>query len=207
LGRRKATAAARDAWICFEDEAGQSLRPPKGRTWGRRGRTPVVKVAYAGSGRVSLAGIVALKPGERPRLIYRTITCHGRKGQKKGFAEHDYARLLDDAHQQLHAPVVLVWDNLNTHKSALMRELIAARDWLTVFYLPSYAPEYNPVEGVWAHMKTSLANLAKRTLDQLATLIKSRLRRIQHRTALLDGLIAKTGLDLQTPETPAIQPL
>jgi hypothetical protein len=27
------------AWLCFEDESGQSLRPPKGRTWRRRGRT------------------------------------------------------------------------------------------------------------------------------------------------------------------------
>jgi hypothetical protein len=207
LGRRKTTAAARDAWICFEDEAGQSPRPPKGRTWGRRGATPVVKVAYAGSGRISPAGIVALKPQEQPRLIYRTITYHGRKGQKKGFAEHDYARLLDAAHQQLHAPIVPIWDNLNTHKSMLMRELNATRDWLTVFYLPSYTPEYNPVEGIWAHMKTSLTNLAKRTLDQLATLIKTRPRRIQYRPAPLDGLIAKTGPDLQPPVTPALQPL
>ena len=69
----------------------------------------MVKVAYAGSGRVSLAGIVALKPGESPRLIYRTITHRGRKGEKKGFAERDYARLLDDAHQQLSAPIALVW--------------------------------------------------------------------------------------------------
>jgi transposase len=167
----------------------------------------VVKVAYAGSGRVSLAGIVALKPGEEPRLIYRTITHRGRKGERKGFAERDYARLLDDAHQQLHAPIVLVWDNLNTHKSVLMRRLIAARDWLTVFYLPSYAPEYNPVEGVWAHMKTSLVNLAKRTLDQLVALVKSRLRRIQSRPALINGLIAKTGLDLRPAVTPALQPL
>ena len=129
------------------------------------------------------------------------------KGEKKGFAERDYARLLDDAHQQLNAPIVLVWDNLNTHKSALMRRLIAARDWLTVFYLPSYAPEYNPVEGVWAHMKTSLANLAKRTLNQLVALVNSRLRGIQSRPALLNGLIAKTGLDLQPAITPALQPL
>jgi hypothetical protein len=41
---------------------------------------------------------------------------------------------------------VLVWDGLNTHASRAMRELIAARDWLTVFRLPAYAPELNPVE-------------------------------------------------------------
>jgi len=30
------------AWLCFQDESGQGLRPPKGRTWGRRGHTPGV---------------------------------------------------------------------------------------------------------------------------------------------------------------------
>jgi DDE superfamily endonuclease len=43
-------------------------------------------------------------------------------------------------------PVVVVWDNLHTHISGAMAELIAARDWLTVFRLPSYAHELNLVE-------------------------------------------------------------
>ena len=78
--------------------------------------------------RVSLAALIAVQPGQRPRLIYRTH--RARRGDKrKGFTETDYARLLDAAHQQLGGPVVLVWDNLNTHTSRAMRELIAARDW------------------------------------------------------------------------------
>ncbi|MFE7803842.1 transposase [Streptomyces sp. NPDC057430] len=36
-------------------------------------------------------------------------------------------------------------------------------DWLTIVKLPPYAPDLNPVEGLWAHLKTSLANLAPRT--------------------------------------------
>ena len=95
--------------------------------------------------RVSLAALIAVRPGCQPRLIYRTH--RARRGDKrKGFSETDYARLLDAARQQLDGPVVLVWDNLNTHTSRAMRELIAARDWLTVFRLPSYASELNPVE-------------------------------------------------------------
>jgi hypothetical protein len=35
-------AAVTGAWICFEDESGRALQPPKARTWGRRGHTPVV---------------------------------------------------------------------------------------------------------------------------------------------------------------------
>jgi hypothetical protein len=52
----------------------------------------------------------------------------------------DYARLLDAAHQQLGGLLVVVWDGLNTHVSGVMAELVAARDWLTVFRLPAYAP-------------------------------------------------------------------
>ena len=77
-----------------------------------------------------------------------------------------------------------------------MRQLIAARSWLTVYQLPAYAPELNPAEAVWSNLKRSLANLTKEGLDQLTALIKTRLKRMQYRPGLIDGFIAKTGLDL-----------
>ena len=64
----------------------------------------------------------------------------------RGSPEADYARLLDDAHQQLGGPLVVVWDGLNTHVSHSMADLVAARSWLTVFRLPPYAHELDPVE-------------------------------------------------------------
>jgi len=69
LGEGARLAAATGAYVCFEDEAGQNLRPPKARTWAPRGRTPVVRVCGKGSGRVSVAGLVCLKPGARSRLF------------------------------------------------------------------------------------------------------------------------------------------
>jgi hypothetical protein len=107
----------------------------------------VVRVTGGSNKRVSLAALIAVRPGCRPRLIYRVH--HGRRSrddQRKGFTEADYARLLDDAHQQLGGPLVVVWDGLNTHVSHAMAELAGARDWLTVFRLPPYAHELNPVE-------------------------------------------------------------
>jgi putative transposase len=145
LAGHKSTAADLGAWLCFQDESGQGLRPPKGRTWGRRGHTPVVTVTGGHDTRVSLAALIATRPGCGPRLIYRTHRSR-RADKRKGFTETDYARLLDAARQQLRGPVVLVWDNLNNCTSRAMRELIAARDWLTVFQLPPYASELNPVE-------------------------------------------------------------
>jgi putative transposase len=155
----------------------------------------VVTVTGGHDTRVSLAALIAVRPGCRPRLIYRTH--RARRGDKrKGFTETDYARLLDAAHQQLGGPVVLVWDGLNTHTSRAMRELIAARTWLTVYQLPAYAPEMNPVEPVWSNLKRSLANLTKHNISQLTALIKTRLKRMQYRPGLLEGFLAKTGLDL-----------
>jgi putative transposase len=195
----KTVAAERGAWLCFEDEAGQTLRPPKTRTWGRCGRTPVMAVSGKGSGRVSIAGLVCVRPGERSRLIYRTRVHRGRKGERRSFAEADYAALLDAAHQQLGAPIVVIWDNLNTHRSAEMRELIAARDWLHVIRLPPYAPELNPVEQVWSHIKRGLGNLLVWGVDELVVVVKNRLKRVQYRPELLDAFLVHTGLDLEQP--------
>jgi transposase len=88
--------------------------------------------------------------------------------------------------------------DFTTHTSRAMRELIAARDWLTVYQLPSYASELNPVEPVWSNLKRSLANLIKHDISQLTALVKTRLRRMQDRPGLLKGFLAKTGLDLTT---------
>jgi hypothetical protein len=60
------------------------------------------------------------------------------------------------AHQHLGGPLVVVWDGLNTHGSAAMAYLVAARDRLTVFRLPPYAHELNPV---WSLLTRPLANL------------------------------------------------
>src|SRR3954464_10816440 len=129
---------------------------PRAAPGARGGRTPVVRVTAAISPRLSVAALVATKPGSRPRLVYRTH--HGRRGSgRKGFTEADYAVLLDAAHQQLGGPIVLIWDNLSTHTSKAMTELIAGRPWLTVYRLPPYAHELNPGDRVWAHLKRSLA--------------------------------------------------
>lgn len=193
----KRLAAAQGAWICFEDEAGATLRPPKARTWARRGRTPVVTVSGAGSGRLSIAGLLCMREGRRARLVWRSVRHRGRKGERRSFGEADYTGLLDAVHRQLNAPIIVVWDNLGTHRSARMRALVAARPWLTVVYLPAYAPDLNPVEGVWSHMKHGLANLATRTMQQLTMIVRQRLGHIQRHSDLIAGFLAQTGMTLE----------
>jgi hypothetical protein len=125
VGEAARLAAATGAWICFEDEAGQNLRPPKARTWARRGHTPVVTVCGKGSGRVSVAGLVCLKPGSRGHLFYRVRIHRGRKGERRSMSEAGYAGLIAAAHHQLQAPIVLIWDNLKcaTRRCCLRMEV------------------------------------------------------------------------------------
>ena len=115
-------------------------------------------------------------------------------------SEADYAELITAAHTQLHAPVILCWDNLNTHLSGVMRTLLQAhRDWLTVIQMPACAPDLNPVQGAWSAMKSSLGSCS--TPRQLTAIVKNRLKRIQYRPALIDGFLAQTGLSLE-PQPP-----
>ncbi|WP_425579556.1 IS630 family transposase [Streptomyces coacervatus] len=195
------TAAALDAWIVFEDESGFSMTPPTARTWARRGHTPVIRVRGRSRRRISIAALTCYKPGERSRLIYRPRRDDGRREGRKSFAWTDYRDLLITAHQQLGGPIVLVWDNLNVHLAYGMRQFIARQAWLTVYQLPSYAPDLNPVEGIWSLLRRGwLSNTAFTTPEHLIQTIRHGMRKIQYRPRLIDGCLAGTGLSL-TPTT------
>ncbi|MEU8882776.1 transposase [Streptomyces hydrogenans] len=102
-----------------------------------------------------------------------------------------------DAGVELKGPIVLVWDNLRLHLTVGIKEFIAANaEWLTVFQLPAYAPDFNPTEGIWALVKHDLGNLAAADLGEITRAVKRRLKKIQYRPDLVDGCIAATGLSL-----------
>lgn len=78
------------------------------------------------------------------------------------------------------------------------------RKGFRVFRSPSYAPDLCPAEGVWGHLKNSLGNLAPCSLNELATLARTRLKRMQYQPGLLDGFIAQTGpIPAQQSDSPA----
>jgi len=171
------------------------MTPPRARTWGRIGHTPVVRVRGRGSGRVSMAGMTCYKPGERSRLIYAVREYRGRKDEHKGFGWRDFRNLTVRARIQLGGPIVLVWDNVRLHLTKPLREFIDANaDWLTVFQLPTYAPDLNPQEGVWSLVKRDIGNLAAADLSQITRSVKRRLKQIQYPTDLIDGCPISTGL-------------
>ena len=191
------TAAALGAWILFEDEAGFAMTPPRARTWGRRGQTPVVRVRGRSRRRISVAAMCCYRPGERSRMIYRPRFHSLLKGARKSFAWQDYRDLLVRAHLQLGAPITVVWDNLNTHRTADLRDYAAGHDWLTIVQLPSYSPDLNPVEGVWSLLRRGpMANTAFTDPDHLTRTLRRGLAHIQRHPELIDGCLTETGLTL-----------
>jgi transposase len=61
---------------------------------------------------------------------------------------------------------IVVMDNLSVHKGAWVRELIEGRG-CTLVFLPSYSPDFNPIEEAFSKVKNSLRKARARTLGAL----------------------------------------
>lgn len=94
---------------------------------------------------------------------------------------------------------MLVWDNVSTHKTPELTGWAARQKWLRVFYLPRYAPELNAVEWIWSWLKRSIVNFLLVGIDDLETLVRSRLKQIQYRPDAITGCLIDTGLITKPP--------
>ena len=76
-----------------------------------------------------------------------------------------FIELLQQMMKYRRKPVHLVLDSLPAHKKALVRDYVAATEGrLTLHFLPGYAPDLNPDELVWSHVKRT--GIARRPLQQ-----------------------------------------
>jgi len=71
------------------------------------------------------------------------------------------------------------------------------RDWLRVERLPAYAPELNPVEGLWGNVKgTELANRCPDTIAEAMQDACNGLERVRSNASMCFALLRRTGLSL-----------
>jgi transposase len=61
---------------------------------------------------------------------------------------------------------IVILDNLSSHKVDGVRQTLAAVG-ATLLYLPPYSPDLNPIEKLFAKLKTLLRKAAKRSIDEL----------------------------------------
>jgi transposase len=186
-------ALKRGAWICFADESGASLVPPVRRTWAPVGHTPILRHRMRGRKRLSMAAVCCHRPdGSDARLAFHL---------REGAYDTDQLLPIVAALERLlggGSPVILIWDNLPAHTSLAMRAWLASQHaWLTVEYLPAYAPDLNPVEGLWASLKgVELANRACGSLEELAAAAEQGIGRVRGESELLSSFLDQEGLPL-----------
>jgi len=107
-------------------------------------------------------------------------------------------RFLKHLRRHVRGRVVLLWDGVQPHRAAVVRDWIERnRRWLTVERLPVYAPDLNPVEGMWGWLKgTALANVCEDTLGPLVRRARCATNRLRTKDSVLRGFLAKAGLSL-----------
>lgn len=134
-------AKKRQATLLFQDETGVQEDGPLDRTWGERGRRPVVEVTGS---RRRVNVISAISP--RGRLWFRCF--HGNLNAGR------FVDFLRDLLRDVRGPIELVLDKHPAHVAAATRRFVHEHaDRLTIHYLPGYAPELNPDEHVWSYLK------------------------------------------------------
>ena len=93
----------------------------------------------------------------------------------------DVMRFLRSLHHHLRRTMLLVWDRLNAHRSAAAQLERAGCPWLQPRWLPSYAPELDPVEFVWTQSKYGdLANWIPEDIDDLRQHLIELLEQYRH---------------------------
>lgn len=160
----KAQADAGDIVLLFGDESEALTHPYLAHAWAKKGadlRVPAPGQAV----KVALLGVLD--------WARRDLVVHTSRTKRST----DFIALLEILDQRYgpkpgrepQRPVVLVLDNGPIHTSKATRAALAARaHWLTVEWLPKYAPELNDIEEVWRDLKRHhLAHQTFRTVDQL----------------------------------------
>jgi transposase len=163
LKLRRSQAEAGDIVLLYADESEALTHPYLARAWARRGAD--LRVPAPGQAKkVAMMGALD--------WVSRKLTVTTSRTKRST----DFIALLEQL-DRLYGPkpgvktkpVVLVLDNGPIHVSRATQAALAARaHWLTVEWLPKYAPELNDIEPVWRDLKGH--NLAHMTFSDADTL-------------------------------------
>ena len=167
-------ARAEGGEVFFWDESGFRADAVHGRTWGVKGRTPIVE-----------------RPGQR-QSISAASAVNATGGfwyctYPGGLTAELFVSLLRRLMRHRPKPVHLVVDGLPAHKTKLVKDFVQSTEGrLTLHFLPGYAPELNPDELVWSHVKrTGVARTPLRKGESLKDKIEAQLARIKNAPKLV----------------------
>lgn len=167
-------AKSQGAEVFFWDESGFRADAVHGKTWGVRGQTPVVQ-----------------RPGQRQSISAASaVNANGAFWfctYRGGLNAELFVTLLQQLMRGRRKPVHLVVDNLPAHKKACVRDYVeSTRGRLTLHFLPGYAPDLNPDELVWSHVKrTGAARRPLRAGETLRDKVEQQLELVKKTPSLV----------------------
>lgn len=148
----RARAKRKNALILFLDEAGIQSDAALGTTWGEKGKTPTVRTSGQ---RQKVSAISAVSPlGEFRYSVY-----------SERFNAKLFLKFLKQFTRGLNVPCFFIVDGHPAHRAGLVKNFIASsKGAIEIYFIPPYAPDLNPDEFVWNHIKRN--GLSRKPLKQ-----------------------------------------
>jgi len=170
--------------LVFVDESGFYLLPGVVKTYGPRAQTPVLDEWQTHDHLSVMAGVT---PQGKVYSLVRPKSLNGLHSIE--FLVH-LGRLAGDR-------LLVIWDGSPIHRRAEVKEFVAeAGDAIHLEPLPAYAPDLNPVEWLWRHLKeVEMRNLTCLDLDQLHLELHLALGRVRQKPRLFRSFFE--GADLE----------
>jgi transposase len=173
--------------IVFCDQSGFYLLPAVVRTYAPVGKTPVLKENLTRDHLSAMSG----------------ITLEGKLymiEQERAFKGEDAVRFLKHLMRQIEGKLLVIWDGSPIHRSRSVKDFLAssgAAARLQLEQLPGYAPDLNPDEGVWKHLKcVELKNLCCQSLSELRVELRKAKERLRHKREVILGCIRQPGFEV-----------
>ncbi len=135
-------ARRRGALLLFADEASFAQWGSLGYSWAKRGQQPEIKTCGKRKG-YKVLGLIDYFTG---RLFYR--------GQTERFTATRYCAFLTSVLAATTQPLMVIQDGARYHTAKETQTFVATQaERLSVYQLPSYSPDYNPIEHLWRNLK------------------------------------------------------
>jgi transposase len=168
--------------IVLIDESGLSQRPHRCRTWAPRGQTPILFHHFNWQSLSLIAGLTVWN------FYFELFTETIKSPHIVLFLEH--------LQRAIPGKLLVIWDGLSAHRTQFVRDYIAGLNGhILTERLPAYAPELNPVEYIWAHLKQQeLPNVCAKDLWHLGDRARHHLKRMRRRPKLIRAFWKQSSL-------------
>lgn len=173
--------------LIFVDESGFYLLPGKVKTYAPEAHTPVLREWQT---RDHLSVMGGVTPTGKIYTLVRQESLNGLHTIEflKHLMRHVGSRLL------------VIWDGSPIHRRAAVKEFLAdaTGGGVRVEPLPPYAPDLNPVEGAWQHLKhVEMRNLACLDQEELHLELHLAIGRLRRKVHLIQSFFEGAGLELK----------